>query len=47
MHVDGIAALVTGGASGLGEATARTLARAGAQVTIVDLDQARGDAWAG
>jgi NAD(P)-dependent dehydrogenase (short-subunit alcohol dehydrogenase family) len=47
MHVDGIAALVTGGASGLGEATARTLARAGAQVTIVDLDQARGDALAG
>jgi NAD(P)-dependent dehydrogenase (short-subunit alcohol dehydrogenase family) len=44
MQLDGIAALVTGGASGLGEATARTLARAGARVTIADLDQSRGDA---
>jgi NAD(P)-dependent dehydrogenase (short-subunit alcohol dehydrogenase family) len=42
MRLDGIAALVTGGASGLGEATARALAAAGSRVTIVDLDEARG-----
>jgi NAD(P)-dependent dehydrogenase (short-subunit alcohol dehydrogenase family) len=42
MHVDGIAAVVTGGASGLGEATARALAAAGARVTILDLDDDRG-----
>jgi NAD(P)-dependent dehydrogenase (short-subunit alcohol dehydrogenase family) len=41
MHVDGIAAVVTGGASGLGEATARALAAAGARVTILDLDDDR------
>ncbi len=34
-------AVVTGGASGIGEATARVLAAAGAQVTIADLDQQR------
>ena len=32
MKIDGQAALVTGGASGLGEATARELARLGAKV---------------
>jgi len=37
MRVEGISAVVTGGASGLGLATARALAGAGAQVTIVDL----------
>jgi NAD(P)-dependent dehydrogenase (short-subunit alcohol dehydrogenase family) len=42
MQVDGIAALVTGGASGLGEATSRALAAAGARVTIVDLVDDRG-----
>ena len=36
------AALVTGGASGLGEATARLLAERGARVTVVDLDEQRG-----
>jgi NAD(P)-dependent dehydrogenase (short-subunit alcohol dehydrogenase family) len=37
VRLDGIGAMVTGGASGLGAATARTLADAGAGVTIVDL----------
>ncbi|MDA4893392.1 SDR family NAD(P)-dependent oxidoreductase [Microbacterium resistens] len=37
MQIHGSGALVTGGASGLGLATARRLAEAGAVVTIVDL----------
>ena len=37
MQVEGISALVTGAASGLGAATARALADAGAQVVGVDL----------
>lgn len=36
-------ALVTGGASGIGEATVRTLAEAGARVLIVDIDKKRAD----
>lgn len=40
------AAVVTGGASGLGEATARALAAEGAKVTIFDLDETRGKAVA-
>ena len=36
MQIQGQAALVTGGASGLGEATARALARLGAQVAVLD-----------
>src|SRR2546426_4974259 len=36
-------AVVTGGASGIGEYTVRVLAAAGASVTIVDLDRARAD----
>jgi NAD(P)-dependent dehydrogenase (short-subunit alcohol dehydrogenase family) len=39
MEVRGQAAIVTGGASGLGAATARTLAAAGARVAIVDVNQ--------
>ena len=40
------AAVVTGGASGLGEATARALAQAGASVAIFDMDGARAEAVA-
>jgi NAD(P)-dependent dehydrogenase (short-subunit alcohol dehydrogenase family) len=46
MRVDGAAAMVAGGASGLGAATARRLAAAGAAVTIADLDAGRGEALA-
>jgi len=42
MQTDGAGVLVAGGASGLGEATARRLARAGARVTIADIDEERG-----
>ena len=40
-------ALVTGGASGMGEATARRLAAAGATVVILDRDQGKGEQIAG
>jgi NAD(P)-dependent dehydrogenase (short-subunit alcohol dehydrogenase family) len=39
MEVKGQAAIVTGGASGLGAATARTLAASGAKVAILDVNQ--------
>lgn len=39
MQVQGHAALVTGAASGLGEATARALAQAGAKVAILDFNE--------
>jgi NAD(P)-dependent dehydrogenase (short-subunit alcohol dehydrogenase family) len=35
---DGLAAIVTGGGSGIGEATARLLAERGARVAVLDLD---------
>ncbi len=38
MHVSNVPAIVTGGASGLGEATARALAAAGAKVAIFDFN---------
>ncbi|QJW84847.1 SDR family NAD(P)-dependent oxidoreductase [Ramlibacter terrae] len=38
MNIRGHAALVTGGASGLGEATARELARLGAKVAVLDVN---------
>lgn len=41
-----ISAVVTGGASGLGEATARRLAASGVKVTIFDLNDAKGEALA-
>jgi NAD(P)-dependent dehydrogenase (short-subunit alcohol dehydrogenase family) len=37
MEIEGSAALVTGGASGLGQATARRLSEAGARVVVLDL----------
>ena len=40
MNIEGQAALVTGGASGLGEATARELARLGAKVAVLDVNTA-------
>ncbi len=42
MDISGASALVTGGASGLGLATARRLAEAGAHVVIVDLPSSAG-----
>ncbi len=42
-----IAAVVTGGASGLGEATARALAERGVRVAILDRDTDRGEKVAG
>jgi NAD(P)-dependent dehydrogenase (short-subunit alcohol dehydrogenase family) len=42
MDLNGIEALIAGGASGLGEATARELAARGARVTIADLNKDRG-----
>ena len=46
MNIDTVAAVVTGGASGLGAATARMLARRGARVTIFDLNRDLGEAFA-
>lgn len=43
---DSIAAIVTGGASGLGEATARRLASHGVRVAILDMNPERGEAVA-
>jgi NAD(P)-dependent dehydrogenase (short-subunit alcohol dehydrogenase family) len=47
LQLDGIGVLVAGGASGLGEATARKLAARGARVTLADLNEERGEALAG
>ena len=46
MEIEGRGALVAGGASGLGEATARALHAAGARVTIADLNAEKGEALA-
>jgi NAD(P)-dependent dehydrogenase (short-subunit alcohol dehydrogenase family) len=46
MEIEGSGALVVGGASGLGEATARRLHDGGAAVTIADIDAERGAALA-
>src|ERR1700754_2158906 len=46
MKIEGVNALVAGGASGLGAATARALHAAGANVTIADLNPQRGQATA-
>ncbi len=42
MNLNGTAAIVSGGASGLGEATVRSLAAAGCKVVVADLNEARG-----
>jgi NAD(P)-dependent dehydrogenase (short-subunit alcohol dehydrogenase family) len=47
MKLNGIGAIVSGGASGLGEATVRALAAAGTTVVIADLNEERGKALAG
>ena len=46
MRIEGSGAIVAGGASGLGEATARALHERGAQVTIADLNAEKGEALA-
>jgi NAD(P)-dependent dehydrogenase (short-subunit alcohol dehydrogenase family) len=46
MDVNGVSAIVTGGAGGLGEATVRRLVAAGASVVIADLSDERGKALA-
>ncbi|MEM7524358.1 MAG: SDR family NAD(P)-dependent oxidoreductase [Pseudomonadota bacterium] len=46
MDITGHAAVVTGGASGLGEATARMLAGNGAKVALFDMNEDRGAAVA-
>ena len=43
MDITGSVALVTGGASGLGLATARRLVKAGAKAVLVDLPSSKGD----
>src|ERR1700691_3514656 len=45
-RLDGRHALVTGGASGIGEATVKELVRAGAFVWIADINQAAAEALA-
>jgi NAD(P)-dependent dehydrogenase (short-subunit alcohol dehydrogenase family) len=47
MEIRGSGALVVGGASGLGAATARRLVDGGADVTIADVNADRGEALAG
>lgn len=47
MQIDGSVFIVTGGASGLGAATTRMLAAAGAKVVIADVNRAAGDVLAG
>jgi NAD(P)-dependent dehydrogenase (short-subunit alcohol dehydrogenase family) len=46
MDINGVSAIVTGGASGLGEATTRLLAASGARVVIADLQDDKGKAVA-
>ncbi|HYH77579.1 MAG TPA: SDR family NAD(P)-dependent oxidoreductase, partial [Arthrobacter sp.] len=46
MDIKGAVALITGGASGLGAATARRLFDAGASVVLIDLPSSAGEAFA-
>ncbi|NLT05228.1 MAG: SDR family NAD(P)-dependent oxidoreductase [Solirubrobacterales bacterium] len=47
MNIEGIGAIVSGGASGLGEATTRALVQAGARVAIADVNDEKAEALAG
>ena len=47
MDISGASVIITGGASGLGEATARSLAARGAKVVLADLNEEKGTALAG
>lgn len=47
MNIDGKVAVVTGAASGIGRATAETLAQAGARVLLADIAEDRGNIAAG
>jgi NAD(P)-dependent dehydrogenase (short-subunit alcohol dehydrogenase family) len=46
MELNGTSAIVTGGASGLGEATVRLLAERGARCVVVDMNEEKGQAVA-
>jgi NAD(P)-dependent dehydrogenase (short-subunit alcohol dehydrogenase family) len=46
LNLTGASAIVTGGASGIGEAAARQLAALGARVVIADLQEDKGTAVA-
>ena len=46
MDLEGSSSIITGGASGIGEASARQLAAAGSRVVIADLNEDRGTAVA-
>ncbi len=46
MKIEGLTAIVSGGASGLGEASARHFANAGARVAILDFDEKKAQAVA-
>src|SRR3984957_12931634 len=46
MDISGSSSIVTGGASGLGEATVRLLAERGARVVVLDMQDDKGEALA-
>lgn len=46
MNIEGMAAVVTGGGSGMGAETARHLAKAGAKVAVLDLNKANAESVA-
>ncbi len=46
MDIQGSSAIVTGGASGLGEATVRLLAQRGAHLVVLDMNEEKGEALA-
>lgn len=43
MDISGVSAIVTGGASGLGEATSRLLTERGAKVVVLDMNEEKGN----